>query len=674
VGTINNDDALPALSITNYTLSEGTTRDSLLQVQVRLSASYPLPVSVNYATQDSTATDGVDYTGASGTLTFEPGDTLEFIPVLIKADGIDEGNEIININLSAASNATLAATTRGRITINDDDNIPVITLGNVNITEGNTTDTLLQVKVRLSRSYVLPVTVNYSTSDSTATQGSDYVGASGTMTFLPGDTLEYIPVLIKGDRIDEPNEIIKIAYSSPVNSSLPTTVSRVTITDNDLLPAVTFTNLTITEGNNNQFNTATVTVRLNRSYPLPVSVNYTLLDSTAVNGTDYQSVQGTLNFAAEDTLENISFTILGDRVVEPNEIIKLVFSSPVNANATTAPYRITIGNDDSYPAVSVTAPAVTEGDAGPINQLLTVRLSKRYPQPVSVQLSTADLTALSGTDYTPVITTLTFPADGDTLQTVTISVLADLLDEANETYRVQLSTPVNATLSGTGIITATITDNDAVPAIRIYDSSATENSGSMVMRVAMNTVSGRQVKVAYRTVAGTAVQTQDYQPVVTDTLVFNAGETVKYISIPVLTDALTELNENFTVVLSGPVNSTVTTSQGGDNTGVATINNSASAGLNLQAVNRDLTTVNETLQVKVLPNPSRNYFQLNITGNAQGTIRLRITDFLGRVMEDKKLEGMAQQIKLGENWRNGTYILEVIQGEERKTIQLVKLR
>ena len=311
-----------------------------------------------------------------------------------------------------------------------------------------------------------------------------------------------------------------------------------------------------------------------------------------------------------------------------------------------------------------------------VNQVLTVRLSKRYPQPVSVQLSTANITALSGTDYTQVNTTLTFPADGDTLQTVTIIVLGDLLDEANETYRVQLTTPVNATVSGTGIITATITDNDAGPAIRIYDSSATENSGSIVMRVAMNTVSGRQVKVAYRTVAGTAVQTLDYQPVVTDTLVFNAGETVKYIIIPVLTDALTELNENFSVVLSGPVNSTVTTSLGGDNTGVATIINSesAGAGLNLPATDRVLSNVTESLQVKVLPNPSRNYFQLNITGNAQGAIRLRITDIMGRVMEERKLEGMTPQIKVGENWINGTYILEVIQGEERKTIQLVKLR
>jgi hypothetical protein len=90
---------------------------------------------------------------------------------------------------------------------------------------------------------------------------------------------------------------------------------------------------------------------------------------------------------------------------------------------------------------------------------------------------------------------------------------------------------------------------------------------------------------------------------------------------------------------------------------------------NLSVTDRSLN-----LQVKVLPNPSRNYFQLNITGNAQGAIRLRVTDILGRVMEERKMEGSYQQIKLGDNWRNGTYILEVTQGEERKTIQLVKLR
>jgi len=80
------------------------------------------------------------------------------------------------------------------------------------------------------------------------------------------------------------------------------------------------------------------------------------------------------------------------------------------------------------------------------------------------------------------------------------------------------------------------------------------------------------------------------------------------------------------------------------------------------------------LQVKVLPNPSASYFQLNINSNGKGVIRLRVTDMLGRVVEDRKNEGKSQQVKLGENWRYGTYFLEITQGEERKTSQLIKVR
>jgi hypothetical protein len=80
------------------------------------------------------------------------------------------------------------------------------------------------------------------------------------------------------------------------------------------------------------------------------------------------------------------------------------------------------------------------------------------------------------------------------------------------------------------------------------------------------------------------------------------------------------------------------------------------------------------LQVKVLPNPSPNRFTLNLSGGTNEPIQLRVTDILGRVVEGRKLGAGAQTVQLGESWRNGTYILEVIQGTERKTMQLVKLK
>jgi hypothetical protein len=80
------------------------------------------------------------------------------------------------------------------------------------------------------------------------------------------------------------------------------------------------------------------------------------------------------------------------------------------------------------------------------------------------------------------------------------------------------------------------------------------------------------------------------------------------------------------------------------------------------------------LQVKVLPNPSPNRFTLNLSGGSNEPIQLRVTDILGRVVEGRKLGAGAQTVQIGESWLNGTYIMEVIQGSERKTLQLVKIR
>ena len=131
------------------------------------------------------------------------------------------------------------------------------------------------------------------------------------------------------------------------------------------------------------------------------------------------------------------------------------------------------------------------------------------------------------------------------------------------------------------------------------------------------------------------------------------------------------------MVLKDAVNATL--DHGHENRNVAEVKiiNSAPAGYDCYGITGNFAEMNEQpliLQVKVLPNPSQANFQLNITSNGREAIQLRVTDLQGRLMESRKLEGTMQQIKLGDNWRNGTYILEVIQGDERKTIQLVKLR
>jgi hypothetical protein len=83
---------------------------------------------VNYATANGTAASGSDYTAASGTLIFNPGETSKTINVPITDDSIVEGNETFTVTLSSPVNATLGTTTMHTYSIIDDVEAPVINL------------------------------------------------------------------------------------------------------------------------------------------------------------------------------------------------------------------------------------------------------------------------------------------------------------------------------------------------------------------------------------------------------------------------------------------------------------------------------------------------------------------------------------------------------------------
>lgn len=123
VGTIINDDPLPSLAIDDVNLVEGNTGTVNAVFTVTLSAVSGQTVSVNYATADGTATQSVDYTAISGTITFTPGQTTRTLSVPVLGDVVPETDETFFVNLSGAVNATIADN-QGLGTITNDD-VPV---------------------------------------------------------------------------------------------------------------------------------------------------------------------------------------------------------------------------------------------------------------------------------------------------------------------------------------------------------------------------------------------------------------------------------------------------------------------------------------------------------------------------------------------------------------------
>jgi hypothetical protein len=231
VGTIVDDD-MPAISVNDVTQAEGTGAATSAVFTVTLSAAYTQTVTVGYATAGGSATSGVDFTAASGTLSFAPGTTSLTVAVTVAGDSLIEPAESFQLLLSAPTNATLADDA-GLATIVDDD-VPAITVNDVTQAEGTGAGTSVVFTVTLSAAHLQPVSVSYATAAGTATSGVDFTAAAGTLSFPPGVTTQTVTVLVAADAVVEPNETFTLQLSSPVNATLLDASGLATLTNDDV--------------------------------------------------------------------------------------------------------------------------------------------------------------------------------------------------------------------------------------------------------------------------------------------------------------------------------------------------------------------------------------------------------------------------------------------------------
>ena len=232
-----------------------------------------------------------------------------------------------------------------------------------------------------------------------------------------------------------------------------------------------------------------------------------------------------------------------------------------DANGHEATDEVTVFVETvSLPKISIISTAIAEGNSGTNNAVFILVLSKLSAVPVTVQYQTSNITATTPQDYVQKSGTVTFPANSlvGLIQTITIQVKGDGLPETDETFNVQLSNAVNATINNASG-TCTIVDNDP-PCLRINDATATENSQQAVITVSLSSASSKTVKVKYDTKDGTAKAPGDYTKVSNGTIAFQPGETTKNISIVIKKDAQNnESTEKFQVVLKDPENASIVT-------------------------------------------------------------------------------------------------------------------
>jgi len=439
--------------------------------------------------------------------------------------------------------------------------------------QGQTGVTNFLFTVSLSSASSTPVTVAIATADGTAlgnspapsnTKEIDYNSASGTITFAAGETSRVVTVVVKQDAVVEPDETFNVVLSSPTGATLGANSTGIGTILNDDQYHFAISDVSQNEGDSQ--NSMVFTVTLANEQLQPVAVQFNTVNGTATGSSDssgdYVSTSGTITFAPGETSKTITVTINGDTVKEPNETFTVALTGPANTVFDGTNNGIATGtilNDDGPHITFVDKQvSVTEGNSGTTPVLFTVNIGTADTSPVTVAYHTQDGTANAGSDYTAVSGTLTFNPGDPLTQVVTVLVNGDLLNEADETFTLELSSPSDATLVDSSA-TATITNDDAPPALSFESSSVSHlegNSGTTqyLFTVNLSAASGQPVTVQYQTANGTALtQDNDYQGT-SGTLTFAAGTTSQVITVLVNGDTKSEANETFSLNLFNSTN------------------------------------------------------------------------------------------------------------------------
>lgn len=348
---------------------------------------------------------------------------------------------------------------------------PQLSIADVAIAEGNSGSKLLTFTVNLSAPADAAVSYDIATSDGTASAGSDYVARSLSGQSIPvGVTSQTFSVTLNGDAAVEADETFTVNLSNVLGATLADGQAVGTILNDDTIPNPTLSiaDVSIAEGDSGT-KLATFTVALSAAATAPVTYNIATANGTATAGSDYtaKSLVGEA-IAAGLTSKTFTVTITGDATVEANETFSVNVSNVAGATVTDGQAVGTIVNDDSTssnPSLSIADVSIVEGNSRTRQASFTVRLSAAKSSSVTYSIATANGSATAGSDYVASsLSGQSIPA-GATSKVFRVKINGDRVAEANETFFVNVSNVVGATITD-GQAIGTIVNDDAAAANR----------------------------------------------------------------------------------------------------------------------------------------------------------------------------------------------------------------
>ncbi len=497
-------------SSATYSVAENVA--SLTITVSRVGGSYGA-ATVSYSTANATATAGSDYTAASGTLSWIDGETAPktfAIPVL--DDAALEGDETLALALTGVTGASLGTPAAATVAITDyEAGTLQLSPSSYSIAENGGSVT---VTVTRTSGTDGAVSVTYATSNGSATLGSDFTAASGTLNWAAGDfDAKTFAVTITDDTTVESSESFNLTLSGATGgAALGTATGTVTVTDfepGELQFATT--SYSVTEA------ATTVTVSVSRTAGSngAVGVSYAATADTASSPADFTATSGTLNWANGDpATKTFAVTIADDTTGEAPEAINLALSSATGGALLGASSGTITINDNETGTLQFSAANSSVAEAAGTATINVTRVNGSYGA-ASVNYGTANGTASAGSDFTFSSGILNWTNGESAPKSFTVPITSDSSYESpNETFTAVLTGATGSTLVSPSSTTITITDDDpAVPGtLALGPATYTVLEGATTVTVTVTRTGGTDlaVSVQYATSAGTATAGPDY--------------------------------------------------------------------------------------------------------------------------------------------------------------------
>ena len=539
---------LPTLNIGNATVVEGNSGTRTVTFTVTLSSAQAAAVSFDAATANATSMAPADYVALSSPgLTIPAGQTTKAFTVTVNGDATVEPNEVFYVNLSNPVNAAISDGQATGLIYNDDG--PTLSIADTSVAEGLSGTKLITFTVSLSQVAAVPVTYTATTSNGTASVGSDYVAKTLAGETIPAGTLSRtFTVTVNGDSSVEPNEVLYVTLSAVTGVSVLDSLGAGTILNDDG-PTLAIANATVVEGNSG-VKAINFIVSLSQSVAGPVTFNIATANGSALSGSDYvaRALIGQ-TIAAGELSKTFTVAVNGDTAVEANESFVVNLSAVTGASLLDNQGSGVIYNDDG-PTLSIADVAVTEGNAGTKSMVFTVALSQAAAVPVTYNIATANSTA-NAADYVANSATGESITPGMLSKTFTVTLNGDTTAEQNENFFVTLTAPVGATLLDNQAIGTLL--NDDGPTLSIANRTIVEgNAGTqaLVFTVSLSEAAAGLVTFDIETASGGATSGTDFVANAQEASI-DAGQLSTTFTVQVNGDAAVEANEVFYVNLSG---------------------------------------------------------------------------------------------------------------------------